>query len=82
VSVMPPQINKYYVFGLAPGRSLAEHLVSHGHQVFMVSWRNPGPSIGSGTSIPTWPPCSTATTPPWRSPARPMPTCSECVPAA
>ena len=41
VFVVPPQINKYYVLDLAPGRSLAEHLVGHGHQVFMVSWRNP-----------------------------------------
>jgi len=40
--VMPPQINKYYVLDLAPGRSMVEHLVSHGHQVFMLSWANPG----------------------------------------
>ena len=42
--VVPPQINKYYVLDLAPGRSMAEALVAAGHQVFMVSWRNPGPS--------------------------------------
>ncbi len=41
--VVPPQINKYYVLDLAPGRSLVEHLVSEGHQVFAISWRNPGP---------------------------------------
>ncbi|MGF1595810.1 MAG: PHA/PHB synthase family protein [Acidimicrobiales bacterium] len=41
--VLPPQINKYYILDLAPGRSLVEHAVAHGHQVFMVSWRNPGP---------------------------------------
>ena len=41
--VVPPQINKYYVLDLAPGRSLVEHLVGKGQQVFMVSWRNPGP---------------------------------------
>ncbi len=41
--VLPPQINKFYVLDLAPGRSLVEHLVSHGHQVFMLSWANPGP---------------------------------------
>ncbi len=41
--VVPPQINKYYVLDLAPGRSLVEHLVGAGHRVFMVSWRNPGP---------------------------------------
>ncbi len=41
--VVPPQINKYYVLDLAPGRSLVEHLVGAGHQVFVASWRNPGP---------------------------------------
>jgi len=41
--VVPPQINRYYVLDLAPGRSLVEHLVAHGHQVFLASWRNPTP---------------------------------------
>jgi polyhydroxyalkanoate synthase subunit PhaC len=39
--IVPPTINKYYVLDLAPGRSLVEHLVAHGQQVFMMSWRNP-----------------------------------------
>ena len=41
--IVPPQINKYYIMDLAPGRSFVEHAVSNGHQVFAVSWRNPGP---------------------------------------
>ncbi|MCP3990284.1 MAG: alpha/beta fold hydrolase [Actinomycetia bacterium] len=41
--VVPPQINKFYILDLAPGRSLIEHAVSSGHQVFAISWRNPGP---------------------------------------
>ncbi len=41
--VVPPQINKYYILDLAPGRSLFEHLIGQGHQVFAISWRNPGP---------------------------------------
>ncbi len=41
--VVPPQINKYYVLDLAPGRSLAEAAVAEGQQVFMVSWRNVTP---------------------------------------
>ncbi|MGH3194798.1 MAG: alpha/beta fold hydrolase [Streptosporangiaceae bacterium] len=39
--IVPPMINKYYITDLAPGRSLAEYLVGQGHQVFVVSWRNP-----------------------------------------
>ena len=43
IVVVPPQINKYYILDLAPGRSLFEHLVGAGHQTFAISWRNPGP---------------------------------------
>jgi polyhydroxyalkanoate synthase len=39
--IVPPQINKYYVWDLAPGRSLIEFLVGQGHTVFVVSWFNP-----------------------------------------
>ena len=38
---VPPQINRFYIFDLAPGRSQVEHLLAQGFQVFMVSWRNP-----------------------------------------
>ena len=41
--VVPPQINKYYILDLAPGRSLVEAAVAEGQQVFMVSWRNVTP---------------------------------------
>jgi polyhydroxyalkanoate synthase len=41
VLIVPPSINKYYVLDLAPQRSLIEHLVASGQQVFVVSWRNP-----------------------------------------
>ena len=40
--IVPPQINKYYVWDLAPGRSLVEYLVQQGFDVFIVSWFNPG----------------------------------------
>jgi len=39
--IVPPMINKYYVTDLAPDRSLIEHLVRAGQQVFAISWRNP-----------------------------------------
>lgn len=43
IFIVPPQINKFYVWDLAPGRSIVEYLTGLGHQVFLVSWRNPGP---------------------------------------
>lgn len=39
--IVPPTINKYYVIDLAPDRSLVEHLVRAGQQVYCISWRNP-----------------------------------------
>ncbi|MCW2578884.1 MAG: phaA [Blastococcus sp.] len=39
--MVPPTINKYYVTDLAPNRSIVEHYVDSGQQVFMISWRNP-----------------------------------------
>ena len=43
---VPPTINKYYILDLAPGRSLIEHLVQAGQQVFAISWRNPDAAQG------------------------------------
>jgi polyhydroxyalkanoate synthase len=39
--VVPPQINKFYVFDLSPKKSLAQYLLSNGVQSFTISWRNP-----------------------------------------
>jgi polyhydroxyalkanoate synthase subunit PhaC len=41
VLIVPPMINKYYIVDLAPGRSMVEYLLEEGHQVFVISWRNP-----------------------------------------
>src|SRR6202007_904319 len=41
VFIVPPQINKCYIWDLPPDRSIVEYLVSQGHKVFVVSWRNP-----------------------------------------
>ncbi len=42
--VIPPQINKYYISDLAPGRSFVEHTVAAGIPYFAISWRNPTPA--------------------------------------
>jgi polyhydroxyalkanoate synthase subunit PhaC len=46
--MVPPQVNKYYVLDLAPGRSVAEFAVSQGVTVFMIVWRNPRGNLGHG----------------------------------
>jgi polyhydroxyalkanoate synthase len=39
--VIPPQINKYYISDIAPGRSLVEYTLASGIPYFAISWRNP-----------------------------------------
>lgn len=46
VIIIPPPIGRFYFLDLRPGRSFAEYAVSQGLQVFMISWRNPGPDLG------------------------------------
>jgi polyhydroxyalkanoate synthase len=41
----PPWINKYYIMDLAPGKSLIEWAVQHGHTCFAISYRNPDASL-------------------------------------
>ena len=43
--VIPPWINRYYIADLAPGKSLVEWAVHHGHTTFAVSFRNPDESM-------------------------------------
>ncbi|HEY6394615.1 MAG TPA: alpha/beta fold hydrolase [Candidatus Binataceae bacterium] len=42
--LVPPQINKFYIMDLAPGRSFIEYAVKHGIAMFTISWRNPTPA--------------------------------------
>lgn len=41
ILIVPSIVNKYYVFDLAPKRSLIEHFVQQGFTVFCMAWRNP-----------------------------------------
>lgn len=47
---VPPQVNKYYVLDLAPGRSMVEYAIQQGLNTFMLVWRNPrmDPKLGHG----------------------------------
>lgn len=39
--IVPPQINKYYIFDLSVEKSFVQYALKNGLQVFIVSWRNP-----------------------------------------
>src|SRR5260370_1277174 len=45
VIIVPPPIGRYYFLDLRAGRSFVEYPASRGLQVFMISWRNPGPVL-------------------------------------
>ena len=41
--IVPPQINKYYIFDLSADKSFVQYALKNGLQVFIISWRNPDP---------------------------------------
>lgn len=46
VLLLPPPVNKYYFWDLAPGRSMIEYGVSRGLTFFTIVWRDPRPEHG------------------------------------
>ncbi|MEZ5530708.1 MAG: alpha/beta fold hydrolase [Porticoccaceae bacterium] len=39
--IVPPQINKFYIYDLTPEKSFFRYCLDQGFQVFTISWRNP-----------------------------------------
>src|SRR4030095_13769545 len=42
--IAPPQINKFYVFDLAPEKSIIQYCLEGNLQTFAISWKNPTPA--------------------------------------
>lgn len=46
VLIVPPCVNKFYIFDLNEKKSMVRYLLEQGQSVFMISWRNPGADQG------------------------------------
>jgi polyhydroxyalkanoate synthase len=45
--MVPPWINKYYIFDLQAKKSFVKYLVEQGISVYVISWKNPMPGEGN-----------------------------------
>ena len=49
ILIVPPIINKYYVFDLSDNKSFVRYMLEQGYTVYMVSWVNPDSKISHYT---------------------------------
>ena len=42
ILIVPPCVNKFYIFDINEKKSMVRYLLEHGQTVFMMSWRNAG----------------------------------------
>lgn len=47
VLIVPPCVNKFYIFDLNEKKSMIRYMLEQGQSVFMISWRNPGAEQGA-----------------------------------
>ena len=47
--IVPPWINKFYILDLQPANSFVKYATDAGRNTFVVSWRNPDPSLADMT---------------------------------
>ncbi|WP_458791729.1 PHA/PHB synthase family protein [Yoonia sp. MH D7] len=45
ILIVPPCVNKFYIFDINEKKSMVRYLLEEGREVFMMSWRNPGPEM-------------------------------------
>jgi len=49
ILIVPPCVNKFYIFDLNEKKSMIRHLVEQGQTVFTIAWRNPTRELGDYT---------------------------------
>ena len=49
ILIVPPCVNKFYIFDLNEKKSMIRHLVEQGQTVFTIAWRNPSRELGDYT---------------------------------